>query len=259
MIALCRIGAIASALFAAAAQLETLPAPLTVTPLQANTHHVQGIEVSGGKLWVSSVDRATKRGLLFEFPLSGGKPTRAVEVQIGSQFHPGGLAGDAKSLWIPIAEYHRSGTSVVQQRSKQTLEVERQFAVDDHIGCIAVTATHLIGANWDARVLYVWTREGTLVRKLPNPTDNAFQDLKYAGGRIVGGGLLPDRSGAIDWLEYPSLKPTRRIAAGRTDRGVAYTHEGMALLGNRLWLLPEDNPSRLFAFGLRAVLPAPTN
>jgi hypothetical protein len=54
--------------------------------------------------------------------------------------------------------------------------------------------------------------------------------------------------GAIDWLEWPSLKLLRRIDAGKTSRGVPFTNEGLAARGDRLWLLPEDGPSRLFEF-----------
>ena len=39
-----------------------------------------------------------------------------------------------------------------------------------------------------------------------------------------------------------------RLSAGNNDRGVPYTREGMAFRGNRILLLPEDGPSRLFVF-----------
>jgi hypothetical protein len=51
-------------------------------------------------------------------------------------------------------------------------------------------------------------------------------------------------------MDFPSLKITRRIAAGRTDRGDVFTREGMALRNGKLYLLPEDGPTRLFIFDL---------
>ena len=54
--------------------------------------------------------------------------------------------------------------------------------------------------------------------------------------------------GAVDWLEWPSLRLERRVHAGKTDRGVPYTNEGMAVREDRVFLLPEDGPSRLFEF-----------
>jgi hypothetical protein len=122
--------------------------------------------------------------------------------------------------------------------------------VEDHIGAIGVVEQELVGANWDAREFYVWNKSGKLVRKLPNPSGVAIQDMKFANGKLIAGGLRPDRSGALIWLEWPSLRTARSVEAGRTDRGVAFTHEGLAVRGRMLYLLPEDGPSRLFAFEL---------
>jgi len=216
--------------------------------LRAETHHVQGIDLDTRVVWVTSVDAPNRRGFLQEFSLSSGKLLRQVELTRGERFHPGGIAADRESLWVPIAEYRRESSSVVQRRSKRTLEVEFEFAVADHIGCVAVSGEVLIGGNWDSRQFYVWDHRGKLIRKIANPTENAYQDLKFAAGRIVASGLLPGGVGAIDWLEYPSLRLIQRLDAGKTDHGVTYTREGMAIRNGRLFLLPEDSPSRLFEF-----------
>jgi hypothetical protein len=219
--------------------------------LKGTTHHVQGIDLDDRRLWVTSVDREARKGFLHEFALPSGELTRTVEVGVGERFHPGGMARDGESLWIPVAEYKRESTATIQKRNARTLEVEAQFEVADHIGCIAAGPDFLIGGNWDSRIFYVWDKSGKLLRKVATPTPNGYQDLKFVDGQIVGGGLLPGRVGAIDWLEWPSLKLLRRIDAGKTSRGVPYTNEGMAARGDRLWLLPEDGPSRLFEFRLR--------
>ena len=192
-----------------------------------------------------------RKGYLQEFSLTTGH-LRSVDVELGERFHPGGISAAGESLWIPVAEYRRDSSSVIQKRSVRTLEF--QFDVADHIGCIAAAPDVLIGANWDSRDFYVWDRTGRLVRKVPNPTPNAYQDLKFVDGRLVASGLLPGSTGAIDWLEYPSLRLIRRVTVGQTSRGVPYTSEGMAVRGDRIFLLPEDSPSRLFQF--RLVAPA---
>lgn len=230
-----------------AASLDALELLQTVH-LQAETHHVQGIEIQDNRLWVTSVDVRNKKGLLLEFRLPDGKLNRSIELQDGSRYHPGGISADSTSLWIPIAEYRPQSTSLIEKRNKSTLALEHRFSVQDHIGCIAVTPDFLVGGNWDARHLYVWDHRGKLIRKVPNPSGNAFQDLKFRDRKLVGGGLLADKSGAIDWLEFPSLMSVRRLTTAKTDRGVVYTHEGMTLLGDKLYLLPEDGPSRLFVF-----------
>ena len=233
----------------AAASLADLTLVRTLD-LSGDTRHVQGIDLDGRSLWLTAVDKAARKGYLQEFSLATGARLREVEVEAGDRFHPGGISADGESLWVPVAEYRPASRSFIQKRSTRTLALESQFEVADHIGCLAAAPGELIGANWDSRDFYVWDRGGRLLRKVPTPTPNGYQDLKCVDGRLVGAGLLPGRVGAIDWLEYPSLRLLRRITAGRTSRGGPYTSEGMALRGGRLFLLPEDTASRLFEFRL---------
>ena len=233
----------------AASSLADLKLARSLT-LRTETRHVQGIDLSGRKLWVTSVDRDARKGYLEEFALGSGERLRRIELTDGERFHPGGLSAYGGSLWMPVAEYRRESTAVIQRRSASTLALEMQFAVADHIGCVAVAPGFVIGGNWDSRHFYIWDHQGRLLRKTANPTENAYQDMKFTGGKLVASGLLPGSRGAIDWLEYPSLRLLRRIQAGKTDRGVPYTQEGMAVRGNRLFLLPEDGSSRLFEFWL---------
>jgi hypothetical protein len=228
--------------------------PSRVLELKGKTYHVQGIDLDGQRLWVTSVDSAAHKGYLHEFSLKDGKLLRSVEVQDGARFHPGGISADASSIWLPVAEYRRESTSVIQRRSQRTLELEFQFEVRDHIGCIALKGDEVIGGNWDSRKFYVWNREGKLLRESPNPTENAYQDLKFDGQRLVASGLLPGRAGAVDWLEFPDFRLVRRVRMGNTDRGAPFTREGMAIRGSELLLLPEDGPSRLFFFRTADVL-----
>jgi hypothetical protein len=219
--------------------------------LKGTTHHVQGIDFDDSTLWATSVDRTAKKGYLHEFDLATGELRRTIEVGKGDRFHPGGMARDGGSLWLPAAEYRRDSSATIEKRNAKTLELEMEFEVADHIGCIAAGPDFLVGGNWDSRMFYVWDKQGKLLRKVANPTPNGYQDIKFEGGRLVGGGLLPGKVGAIDWMEWPSLKLLRRVEAGKTSRDVPYTNEGMAVRGERLLLLPEDGPSRLFEFRVR--------
>ncbi len=187
-----------------------------------------------------------------EFLLATGDLTRQIEIDEGIHFHPGGISADGESLWIPVAEYRPKSSSVIQKRSQRTLKLEFQFEVEDHIGCIAVTPEHLIGGNWDSKEFYVWDHRGRLIRKVASQTDNGYQDMKFDSGQIIASGILADKTGAIDWLDYPSLHLARRVKASNTDRGILYTREAMAIRGNKLLLLPEDEASRLFVFDLGA-------
>ncbi len=223
---------------------------IRVLELQAPTQHVQGIDFNDRQLWVTSVDKTNPKGWLQEFSRTTGELMRQREIGDGNRYHPGGLSADGASLWIPVAEYRPKSSSVIQKRSQRTLELEFQFEVADHIGCIAVTPEFLIGGNWDSKEFYIWDHSGRLIRKVPSPTDNGYQDMKFDSGQIIASGILPDKTGAIDWLDFPSLRLARRVKAGNTDRGVLYTREGMAIRGNELMLLPEDAPSRVFIFAI---------
>ena len=215
---------------------------LRVIPLGGTLHHVQGIDVEAGKLWVTSVDSNSRKGYLHRFDLSSGKLEKEVELQDGEKFHPGGIALDGCAVWVPVAEYRRDGKSTIERRDKRTLERLESFSVDDHIGCVAAARELLIGGNWDSRQIYYWDRRGRLVKKHENRAANRYQDLKVVDGELVGSGNLSRDEGAIDWLELNSLQLLRRIRAGKTDRGVLFTNEGMAFRDSKLYLLPEDGP-----------------
>jgi hypothetical protein len=235
----------------AAIGLAQVAEPVRVLELKGKLYHVQGIDLDDKHLWVTSVERATRKGYLHEFALPSGAHERTIEIQDGARFHPGGIAADADSVWLPVAEYRAHSTAVIQRRDKATLALKQQFEVADHIGCVAVNGDVIVGGNWDSRELYVWDHSGKLRNKLTNPTGNSFQDVKFDGGVLVGSGLLPGRASAIDWLEFPSLRTLRRVTFGKTDRGEPYTREGMAIRDGLVYLLPEDGPSRLFTFRLR--------
>lgn len=241
--------ALAALPFAFADSLDQLRA-LPVVSLQGETYHVQGIDVHGSTLWVSAVDVKKKRGLLFTFDRKTGKLIQSTTVHSGVRYHPGGISLEGNSVWVPVAEYRRSSTTTIQKRNRRTLALESEFVVDDHIGALAVVKEGLLGANWDAREFYLWTLAGKQLRRITNPTGLAIQDMKYRGRVLIAGGLQRSGAGTVVWLEWPSLRVSRTMHTGRTDRGVAFTHEGLAIRGRTLYLLPEDGPSRLFAFEL---------
>lgn len=219
-----------------------------ILELRASTYHVQGIDTDGVHLWLTSVDTPGRKGYLHEFLLEDARELRRIDLQDGDRFHAGGIAADQDSIWIPVAEYRANSTAVIQKRNTETLALELRFSVPDHIGCLAVTPEYIIGGNWDSRDFYFWDHRGNLIRKLASTTGNAYQDMKFDGSRIVASGNLADHTGAVDFLDYPSLHLTRRIKVGKTDRGAILTREAMTVFKGAIGLLPEDVNSRLFIF-----------
>ena len=224
--------------------------PVRQLSLQGKTHHVQGIDTDGDTLWVTSVDRSVHKGYLMAFSVADGHLLRSLEVQDGDRYHPGGVDVDATSVWLPVAEYRAKSSAWIQKRNKQTLELEFQFPVDDHIGCIAVTPEFVIGGNWDSRDFYVWDHKGTLIRKVTSATGNSYQDIKWSDGSIVASGTLKDRAGAVDWLSPSDFSLTSRVPVGATPGGQSFAREGMTIFRNQLWFLPEDDDSRLYVLPL---------
>lgn len=225
----------------------TLGSRRRVVPLAATLDHPQGLTVGAdGTTWyVSSVLRQAQKGVLAAFRAADGSLLRQVEVQEGPRYHPGGLGRLGDTLWLPVAEYRRGSTAVVQARDAGTLALRSSFAVADHIGAVAVTANGLIGCNWDARVFYGWTFDGRETARVEHLGAARYQDLQWMGDALLAGGLLGD-TGVIDRLGWPSLDLEERIVVGATDRGVVLTHEGLAVAGDEVLLMPEDDPSRVF-------------
>lgn len=221
-------------------------------PIHATLHHVQGIDIEGSTMWVSSVDRKARKGYLSKVEWKTGKLVQQVEIQEGERIHAGGLTLDGRSVWIPVAEYDRDGPTSIQRRNKKTLALEKVFEVKDHIGCIAAGKDGLVGGNWDSRILYNWTRDGRETASRANPRATAYQDIKLTGNVLVGSGVVSRTAGAVEWIDMTGLSVLRRLETGATDRGVPYSNEGMTIRGNRLFLLPEDDPSRLFVFEMRS-------
>ena len=222
--------------------------PVSTTLVQPDLHHVQGIDIEGETVWVSSVDAKARKGYLSKIEWGSGRLLAQVEVQQGNRIHPGGIMLDGDSVWIPVAEYDRDGPTTIERRNKHSLLVEASFTVKDHIGCIAAAKDRLVGGSWGSRTVYQWTREGKQLDRRPNPQATEWQDLKMDGELLIGSGHIAGKLGASEWVSLPDLKLVRRVTPGTTDRGHNFAHEGMAYRRGKLYYLPEDAPSRLFAF-----------
>jgi len=106
----------------------------------------------------------------------------------------------------------------------------------------------LIGANWDAETFYFWTLEGDLKDKRKSPTGVAYQDCKGVGDYLacLGGGYL-------DWIDVDRWKLVKRFAVEKSLKGSSLSREGLGLLADRVFFLPDDGPdARVYEYRFSA-------
>lgn len=225
----------------------------SILKLEGELFHVQGVDLDSRHIWVTSVDVANSKGYIHQFDRATGRFLRRLELTDGARYHPGGISLHGGSIWVPVAEYKPNSSAVLEEIDMETLQLRRKIHVADHLGCVAVSDHSIVAGNWGSQWLYVFDlRSGEQVRVVPNPSGTNYQDMKFIHGQLVASGYLTPLSGAIDWIDWPSMKVVRTVRAGATDRAQSYTGEGMTLKGRDLFVIPEDGPSRLFHFRLDA-------
>jgi hypothetical protein len=226
--------------------------------LDGELFHVEGVELEGPHIWVTSVDPENDRGYLHEFDRASGRFLRRLDLTDGPRYHPGGISISGRSIWVPMAESRPNSTAVLVEVDADSLRVRRKIHVADHLGCVAAAGHTLVAGNWDSQLLYIFDLSSNArPRVVPNPSQTRYQDMKFVDGQLVAGGYRTWWSGTVDWIDWPSLKVRRTLQAGALEpvrpfgRGGPYTGEGMAIAGRDLYVLPEDGPSsRLFHFRL---------
>lgn len=190
-------------------------------------------------------------------------------------------------LWIPLAESRRRGRSLIRAYHLPDLKPDQparpvfEFAVDDHIGAVAVAADQsvLAGASWDTETVYFWDRSGGLRRKLTGTAlagwglgvaagadgraGLAVQDWKIVGARLLASGLRQTRAGGTSTAEcWLMLLPAGLAEGGRSSTvllpesaGIGLAREGMAVTEGFVHFLPGDLgvANRLFRLRLAAL------
>lgn len=178
--------------------------PTGALRLDFNTHHPQGMEVVGDRIYLSSVeiierpvrypdpvdgyDRSPGKGVGHLFVLDrDGTLIEDVVLGRGDMYHPGGLdVDDEGNIWVPVAEYRPNSEAIVYRVDAETLEATEAFTVDDHVGGVVrdqVTG-RLVGQSWGSRRFYDWTLRGRQVDTWANPQHFIdYQDCEYVAAR----------------------------------------------------------------------------
>jgi hypothetical protein len=239
------------------------------------------LELVAGKCYVTARRDEVwpKRALLLRCDLAAADwdvwDITPVDAQgaVTAQDHPGGMQSDGARVWIPVAESNRTGHSLIRayQLADLTagarLKADFEFAVNDHIGALAVAAESqlLFGANWDTERVYVWDFKSRLQRTLTDVELKprglgvvtgavarpglAVQDWKFVGDRLYASGLFraPPGSSTVAtenrllWFtgfQAPGFE-SRTFTLPR-PKGVMLAREGMAVSAGKVYFLPDD-------------------
>ncbi len=246
--------------------------------LAFRTYHPQGMCLLGDRFFLSSVevkDRAQGLGTghLFEVTM-GGELRRQIRLGEGPVYHPGGIDGDGRWLWVPVAEYRPDSRSYVYRVDPETLAAERVFEFGDHLGALVCDRRNrrLVGVSWGSRKFYRWD----LLPEEDRPRDPAapvkvvngshyvdYQDGQHLAGtswalfggvsRLSAGDDAALALGGLELVDLGELRAVHQLPVPlRTSRGQSLLQNPVAVQttaeGLRCYFLPEDEESTLYMY-----------
>lgn len=221
------------------------------------THHVQGLAATEESFWISSVDRAARKGVIYRIDRASGKVVVERDVTRGAQIHPGGMQLVGDNLWVALAEYRPKSKGTVLRLDAATLVEKSAFPVEDHIGAVATDGQERVyTVNWDSRTIYTCDLSGKLLDTTPNETGVAWQDIEWHDGQLWGIGQMKiegEPHGVVDVIDVAGWKRVRRYVLGGQPKSprTTFGREGFTLFKECILALPEDGPnSTVYRFPL---------
>jgi hypothetical protein len=173
------------------------------------TFHTEGIAFAGDRVFLSAVqiieptviyptpqggyDRTPGKGIGHLFVMDRqGNLEKDIVLGEGDMYHPGGIDFDGTNVWVPVAQYRPNSSAIIYRVDASSLQVHKQFEVNDHFGGIILDKTtgHLVGNTWGSRRFVEWNLTG---RQLTTWDNRSFfidyQDCQYVPKRkmICGG------------------------------------------------------------------------
>lgn len=254
--------------------VQAQPLPAVLIDGQPVKIHTQGLFVTDSEYIVTGrVDTLPRRPVLLSFHRENPDQYQVLSLQSlagpqGGLDHPGGFDRDADGLyWIPLSTSHPLGPTKIigmalpdGQFPADASAVTRIIEISDHLGAVCCLPNRrLLAANWDTRRVYVIdAATGEIVETYryeqffgdSTQIQLAVQDWKYdpLTEQIVAGGLdksparPSDQPAALMVRIDPATRAMTTLHRLPSPAGVrkGVTNEGLAVRGNRLYLLPED-------------------
>jgi hypothetical protein len=160
----------------------------------------------------------------------------------GMVYHPGGLATDGKSLFVPVSEYRPDSSCHIYRIDIESFEVVGEpVEFPDHVGALSmdIERKRIYGMSWASKRIYVWDRDWNLLYVNKNPIENvAYQDIDFMGGNTLAcsgvakfelnghefhvGGI--DLIDANTWLPYHRVMVPTKTHTGRLLTFNAFSH-----------------------------------
>jgi hypothetical protein len=191
-----------------------------------------------------------------------------LELGEGMLYHPGGIADDGRSVFVPVSEYRPDSRCRIYRVDLETFRpVGEPFEFPDHIGALSLDQERkrIYGMSWASRRIYVWDYEWNLLYANRNPIRSVdYQDIDFVGGNTLAcGGVasfeLGDSEvhiGGIDlidantWLPYHRIMVTTKTHTGRLLTFNAFSHV-LDYPDLQLLFIPDDDAdSRIEVYAL---------
>jgi hypothetical protein len=163
------------------------------------TYHTEGIAYSQDHIFLSAVqileptvkyptpqdgfDRTPGKGIGHLFVMDkAGNLQKDIILGEGDMYHPGGIDFDGTNVWVPVAQYRPDSSAIIYKVNADTLDVSKQFEVNDHFGGIVLDKQtgHLVGNTWGSRRFAEWDLQGKELSSWQNPNYFIdYQDCQY--------------------------------------------------------------------------------
>ncbi|CAG9614995.1 hypothetical protein BACCIP111899_04229 [Bacillus rhizoplanae] len=250
--------------------------------LQFNTYHPQGMTKVGDLYYMSSVeiiekpvkydqpkdgfDRTPGKGIghLFVFNKEG-KLLKDLKLGEGDMYHPGGIAFDGTSIWVPIAEYRPNSQSIIYKVNPETLNAQEVFRTNDHIGGIVRNEKGgaLKAVSWGSRTFYEFNEKGKVLQKSNNTSHFIdYQDCENVGeNNMICSGIteLPGSStakyelGGLALLDMKTMDTVHELPIPLfSPQGHVVTRNPVFLentkQGIKMYAVPDDDQSNMLVY-----------
>jgi hypothetical protein len=213
-------------------------------PLLFDVAQVQGLAATSRSFYVSSVDPGQRIAFLYQVRRDTYSVAQVRMLQRETRYRLGGLHLGAELLWAPLAGDEGDDHSLVLGIDPRYLEVKRSFEVAERIAALAEGAGgQLYGINARGDLFYEWAPDGREVRRTPNPSGVAYQDMEVVRGSLVCAGVEPT-GGVLDVLDPAGFTILRRHHVDALSPGKnQVTRKGFAFAEGEFYFLPDDGPN----------------